>query len=77
MNSIQPGYFELQLEDANEKQTKVVLKPEGKTSFDDLTELKEIQVHRVDKFNLTELQHPADFFYNSSQIPPARQSGEE
>ena len=52
MNSIQPSYFELQTDDSNQKQTYVVLKPEGKTSFDDLTELKELELHKVEKFKL-------------------------
>ena len=76
MNSIQPSYFELQTEDSNQKQIHVVLQPEGKTSFDDLTELKELELHKIDKFKLTQVQYPADFVYNSSQIPAARQSGE-
>ena len=57
--------------------TKVQLKPEGKTSFDDLTELKDIQPHSIDKYSFSEAQYPGDFFYNASKIPENRQSGEE
>ena len=53
MNSIQPSYFELQFEDSKQQQSHVVLKPEGKTSFDDLTELKELESHKVDKFKIS------------------------
>ena len=65
------------MEDSNEKLNKVLLKPEGKTDFDDLTELKEVQTHSIDKFKFAEMQNPSDFFNHTSCIPSARQSAEE
>lgn len=40
MDSIHPSFFELQYEDSKQQQNNVELQPEGKTSFDDLTEIK-------------------------------------
>jgi endonuclease III-like uncharacterized protein len=39
-----------------------VFKPEGKTSFDDFAEIKELLPHSVDKFKFTEAVYPADFY---------------
>ena len=40
MDSIHPTFFELQLQDNKQQQNNVELQPEGKTSFDDLAEIK-------------------------------------
>ena len=50
--------------------------PEGKASFDDLDEIKQIFPHVTDKFKFTEQQYPPDYFNHNSSIPDSRQSGE-
>lgn len=47
-----PSYFPLMFEQNKDSQKATEYKPEGRTTFDDLTAIKEIQQHKLDTLQL-------------------------
>lgn len=65
------------MEENNNEAKNTVLKPEGRTSFDDLKEIKAIVPHKIDHFKFTEQVVQPDFYHHTKVIPKPRVSGEE
>jgi hypothetical protein len=52
-----------------------VLKPEGKTAFDDLAEVKAIVPHKIDQLKFGELAFSSEYYNHTKVIPKPRASG--
>lgn len=77
LDTLQPAFFELQMEDNSDNTKNTVLKPEGKTNFDDLKEINEIIPHKSDQLKFADFTFQPDFYHHTKIIPKSRLSGEE
>lgn len=74
---LRPSYYELMFDENKDNQKTMVFKPEGKTTFDDLKEIKQCLPHKLDQLQLAEVHFPPDYYNHTRIIPKTRASGEQ